>query len=153
MLALYFTKEVVGASPKDTSTSSHYFESQQKPPWAFQPAVWGISCLVLFPSPCNDSACTYHSAIFVKPQQWPTPSESIAIYCVRKLVSLVISFWLFHFNKSFFADFFDSIRAKTRPRYFHKKFLRVPEIWECEVGDEICAFEAEEQFNRDRSDI
>jgi len=33
--------------------------------------------------------CTYHSAIFVKPQQWPTPSESIAIYCVRKLVSYV----------------------------------------------------------------
>ena len=32
-------------------------------------------------------ACTCHSAIFVKPQQWPTPSESIAIYCVRKLVS------------------------------------------------------------------
>ena len=30
----------------------------------------------------------YHIAIFVKPQQWPTPSESIAIYCVRKLVSL-----------------------------------------------------------------
>ena len=62
---------------------------QQKPPWAFQPAVWGISCLVLLPSPCNDSACTYHSAIFVKPQQWPTPSESIAIYCVRKLVSCI----------------------------------------------------------------
>jgi len=28
-------------------------------------------------------------AIFVKPQQWPTPSESIAIYCVRKLVSCI----------------------------------------------------------------
>jgi len=27
--------------------------------------------------------------IFVKPQQWPTPSESIAIYCVSKLVSCV----------------------------------------------------------------
>jgi len=27
------------------------------------------------------------TAIIVKPQQWPTPSESIAIYCVRKLVS------------------------------------------------------------------
>jgi len=27
--------------------------------------------------------------IFVKPQQWPTPSESIAIYCLRKLVSCV----------------------------------------------------------------
>ena len=56
---------------------------------ALQPTVWGISCLVLLPSPCNDSACNYHSAIFVKPQQWPTPSESIAIYCVRKLVSCV----------------------------------------------------------------
>ena len=56
---------------------------------ALQPAVWGISCLVLLPSPCNDWACTYHSAIFVKPQQWPTPSESVAIYCVRKQVSCV----------------------------------------------------------------
>ena len=65
------------------------WKKQQKPPWAFQPTVWGISCLVLLPSPCNDSACTYHSAIFVKPQQWPTPSESIAIYCVRKLVSCI----------------------------------------------------------------
>jgi len=34
-------------------------------------------------------ACTYHSAIIAKPQQWPTPSESIANYCVRKLVSCV----------------------------------------------------------------
>ena len=65
------------------------YEKQQKPPWAFQPAVWGISCLFLLPSPCNDSACTYHSAIFVKWQQWPTPSESVAIYCVRKLVSCI----------------------------------------------------------------
>jgi len=32
---------------------------------ALQPAVWGISCLVLLPSPCNDSACTCHPAIFV----------------------------------------------------------------------------------------
>ena len=29
---------------------------------------------------------TASSVIFVKSQQWPTPSESIAIYCVRKLV-------------------------------------------------------------------
>ena len=28
-----------------------------------------------------------YNAIIVKPQQWPTPSESIAIYCIRKLVS------------------------------------------------------------------
>ena len=58
---------------------------------ALQPDVWGTSCPVLLPSPCNGSACTYHSALFVKPQQWPTPSESIAIYCVRKLVSCYTS--------------------------------------------------------------
>jgi len=40
---------------------------QQLHALALQPAVRGISCLVLLPSPCNDSACTYHSAIFVKP--------------------------------------------------------------------------------------
>jgi len=34
------------------------------------------------------SVITYEG-IFVKPQQWPTPSESIAIYCVRKLVSCI----------------------------------------------------------------
>jgi len=34
-------------------------------------------------------ACAYHSAMFVKPHQWPTPSESIAIYCVRKLLSCI----------------------------------------------------------------
>ena len=34
-------------------------------------------------------ACTHHSAVIVKSQQWPTPSESIAIYCARKVVSCV----------------------------------------------------------------
>ena len=34
-------------------------------------------------------AITSITAIFVKPQPWPTPSESIAIYCVRKLVSCI----------------------------------------------------------------
>jgi len=39
----------------------------------------------------NDSprSTTAWEAIFVKPQQWPTPSESIAIFCVRKLFSCV----------------------------------------------------------------
>ena len=31
----------------------------------------------------------YNSAMFLKPHQWPTPSESIAIYCVRKLDSCI----------------------------------------------------------------
>jgi len=29
-------------------------------------------------------ACTHHSAIIVKSQQWPTPSESIATSCVKE---------------------------------------------------------------------
>ena len=41
----------------------------------------------------NDSCWLSETAadqpIFIKPQQWPTPSEFIAIYCVRKLVSCV----------------------------------------------------------------
>ena len=46
----------------------HYVTSATIQAVALQPAVWGISCLVLLPSPCNDSACTYHSTIFAKPQ-------------------------------------------------------------------------------------
>ena len=44
-------------------------------------------------SPPSDAhACAHPSAIIVKSQKWPTPSESIAIYCVRKLVSCVTHF-------------------------------------------------------------
>ena len=35
------------------------------------------------------SSSDIDTVLFVKPQQWPTPSESIAIYCVRKLVSCI----------------------------------------------------------------
>jgi len=62
---------------------------QQLQALALQPAVWGISGLILLPSPCNDSSLYLSFSNFVKPQQWPTPSESIAIYCVMKLVSCV----------------------------------------------------------------
>ena len=37
----------------------------------------------------NNQVVTFWTSMFVKPHQWPTPSESIAIYCVRKLVSCV----------------------------------------------------------------
>jgi len=46
-------------------------------------------------------ACTYHSAIIVKSQQWPTPSESIAIYCMRKLVSCVLHIFSPYSNRIF----------------------------------------------------
>ena len=47
---------------------------------------WGIPMKMQLQKVC--------CVIFVKPQQWPTPSESIAIYCVRKLVSLRFAVYL-----------------------------------------------------------
>ena len=46
-----------------------------------------ICCSIFGPGQHSD--IIIGSAIFVKPQQWPTPSESIAIYCIRKLVSCI----------------------------------------------------------------
>nr|CAG4649032.1 EOG090X0LTN [Polyphemus pediculus] len=34
--------------------------------------------------------------------------------------------------------------------YYHQKFRRVPTIDECYTDDEICRFEAQQQFNRDK---
>ena len=34
--------------------------------------------------------------------------------------------------------------------YYHQKFRRVPGIETCNVGDEVCIFEANEQFRRDK---
>ena len=60
--------------------------------WPFQwwSLAGAVRCHASFFISAHQAGFYLHGwAIFVKPQQWPTPSESIAIYCVRKLVSCI----------------------------------------------------------------
>ena len=34
--------------------------------------------------------------------------------------------------------------------YYHQKFRRVPTVDQCYIDDNVCLFEAQEQFNRDK---
>jgi len=51
--------------------------------------VWHAIFLWMKTGTLQPRALLENMAVIVKSQQWPTPSESIAIYCVRKLVSCV----------------------------------------------------------------
>jgi len=64
--------------------SSHWLESRYRKFWKVRVRV-GIGYFTS--NSATLPATAQNKAIFVKPQQGPTPSESIAIYCVRKLVS------------------------------------------------------------------
>ena len=44
----------------------------------------------------------------------------------------------------------DPIRSKNKQYYYHRRFRRVPTIDECEMGDEVCYYEANEQYKRDK---
>jgi len=73
-------------------------------------------------------ACTHHRAIIVKLQQWPTPSESIAIYCVRKLVSCVAHRTRIIFTagarlRTFAANPFNTWNALSKARMLTKPWL------------------------------
>ncbi|XP_033740243.1 NADH dehydrogenase [ubiquinone] 1 beta subcomplex subunit 10-like [Pecten maximus] len=52
---------------------------------------------------------------------------------------------------TFIKESVDKIRGekKTVP-YYHRRFNRVPTIDECYTDDELCRFEANQQFKRDR---
>ncbi|XP_004225591.2 NADH dehydrogenase [ubiquinone] 1 beta subcomplex subunit 10-like [Ciona intestinalis] len=50
----------------------------------------------------------------------------------------------------YFQKFADTIRVKKPRRYYHHKYPRVPNIWECSVEDYVCVYEAEAQFRRDQ---
>jgi len=41
-------------------------------------------------------------------------------------------------------------RQENRPKYYHRKYPRVPTIDECDVEDAVCYYEANSQFKRDR---
>lgn len=47
-------------------------------------------------------------------------------------------------------QFVEGLRSPTKRRYYHEKFNRVPEIWECKTDDYVCVYEAEVQFKRDK---
>ena len=47
--------------------------------------------------------------------------------------------------------FIEPAQSRSKSYYYHRRYRRVPTIDECEVGDPVCYFEANEQFKRDRS--
>ncbi|KAK2152682.1 hypothetical protein LSH36_321g00011 [Paralvinella palmiformis] len=41
------------------------------------------------------------------------------------------------------------LKNKNPPKYYHRRYKRIPSIDECSVGDEVCLYEANEQYKRD----
>ena len=44
----------------------------------------------------------------------------------------------------------EPLHEKNKTYYYHRRLRRVPTIDECDVGDEVCFFEANEQYKRDK---
>ena len=44
----------------------------------------------------------------------------------------------------------EPIQSKNKSYYYHRRFRRVPTVDECEVGEQTCLYEANEQFKRDK---
>lgn len=44
----------------------------------------------------------------------------------------------------------EPLRSDERPKYYHRRYQRVPDVSECRVGDQVCIHEANAQFKRDR---
>lgn len=61
---------------------------------------------------------------------------------------------VFDFFNSISAFFRNNIvlplRKNEQPVYYHRKFPRVPTIDQCEIGDPVCRYEANEQYFRDK---
>ncbi|CAD5113018.1 DgyrCDS2220 [Dimorphilus gyrociliatus] len=52
--------------------------------------------------------------------------------------------------KVFREKIVEPMRSEERPKYYHRRYQRVPDVGECRVGDQVCIHEANEQFKRDR---
>ena len=59
-------------------------------------------------------------------------------------------FYAYEYPLDVAHKFFDKLSVTKPRRYYHQKFNRVPNIWECHTDDAICIYEAESQFRRDR---
>ena len=49
--------------------------------------------------------------------------------------------------------FVEPIQIRNKIVYYHHQFRRVPTIDECDIGDNLCMFEANRQLDRDRSGL
>ncbi|XP_019644811.1 PREDICTED: NADH dehydrogenase [ubiquinone] 1 beta subcomplex subunit 10-like [Branchiostoma belcheri] len=46
-------------------------------------------------------------------------------------------------------DWIKAQQQKNKYPYYHRKFRRVPGIEDCDINDQVCIYEANEQFKRD----
>lgn len=60
-----------------------------------------------------------------------------------------LTYYMWDYPSDILHNFFESVRVKKPRRYYHQKFRRVPNIWECDTQDTMCIYEAESQFRRD----
>jgi len=61
-----------------------------------------------------------------------------------------LTYYAFEWPAEKLHNTFNAIGSNKSSRFFHQQFRRVPNIWECGTEDQICVFEAESQFRRDK---
>jgi len=63
----------------------------------------------------------------------------------------VTGYYLFAKPAAMWNSIVEAVAPTKKPaRFYHQKFNRVPNIWECDRNDPVCIFEAEDQFHRDK---
>ena len=68
-----------------------------------------------------------------------------------KSISMIFIWSVWVFSKPLFIKK-EKIIKNTRKDYpyYHRQYKRVPTVDECSYGDQVCIYEANEQFMRDR---
>ena len=44
----------------------------------------------------------------------------------------------------------EPMQSKNNTKYYHRRYPRVKTIDQCEIGDPVCVYEAQEQYKRDK---